>query len=387
MRPVVLLSPFILLMTSVVRSDDAAADRAASWEPVIVLSGNAQVFAGDKPGAKIPPGTIEYVSQRNKDWLLLPRYNSWLHEQHARSLPTALAFLNEQIAKQPSGDLHHYRAIVLSEQGRLQEAIQDFDAAINLGTNASNVFLNRGLAWGRAGDRERAVADFEQAIRRDPKNSHAYFNRGVIASQDDEFSVAIRDFNRAIEIEPTYAEAHNNRGVAYEAQGERALARADYDRAIELRPRYPNALTNRAYLRQLSGDFQGAIGDYAAALRMAPDSHPTLNDLAWLLATCPDENIRNGPAALEYAERANLLTNNADADYLDTLAAAAAATGDFDRAVQSLEAALKIAEEGARTDLESRLALYREQKPFLDADMPEEETSTDAAETTTEPNP
>jgi tetratricopeptide (TPR) repeat protein len=346
-------------------ADQNAIEKAASWEPVIVLSSNAQVFAGDKPGPKIPPGTIVYVSQHKDDWLLVPRYNNWLHEQHVRSLPTALAFLNEQLRKQPTGELHHYRAIVLSELGRSDEAIKDFDAAIAAGTNSSNVFLNRGLAWGRAGNRERAMSDFAIAIQRDDKNSHAFFNRGVLHARAGEPAAAIEDFDRAIKLEPTYAEAFNNRGVAHEELGHPKEAMADYSQAITLRPRFPSALTNRAYRHQQNGDFAKAIEDYGSALRMAPDSHPTLNDLAWLLATCPDDKVRSPKAALQYAERANQLTGNQDADYLDTLAAAAAANGDFSKAIASTEAALKLAAEDSREELRSRLKLYQEQKPYV----------------------
>lgn len=341
-------------------------DLAAAWEPVIILTANAQVFAGKTPGPKVPPGTILYISQRKEDWLLVPKYNCWLHEQHARSLPTALAYLNEQIKTAPSAVLHHYRAIVLSELGRNDEAMQDYDAAIQLGLSASNVFLNRGLAWGRAGSPERAIADFEEAIRRDAKNAQAYFNRGVLRDHAGQHSAAIQDFEKAIALDGEYAEAFNNRGVARQALGQNDLALADYEQALKLRPRYPNALTNRAYLLQERGDYAGAIADYAAALRMAPDSHPTLNDLAWLLATCPDANIRNGESALAYAERANQLTEHKDADYLDTLAAAAAEAGQFDKAVSTLELALPLAAAEARGELEARLALYRERRPYHD---------------------
>jgi tetratricopeptide (TPR) repeat protein len=354
-----------LTLTTVQAADSPTdEDQAAAWEPVIVLTANAQVFAGDKPGPKIAPGTIVFISQRKDDWLLVPRYNSWLNEQHARSLPTALAFLNEQIEKAPTAVLHHYRAIVLSELGRLDESMKDYDSAVQLGLSASNVFLNRGLAWGRAGDNDRAIADFEEAIRRDGKNAQAYFNRGVLHAHGGRTAAAIQDFDKAIELDPKYAEAFNNRGVARQELGQDKEALADYEQALKLRQRYPGALTNRAYLRQLEGDFKGAIEDYAAALKMAPDSHPTLNDLAWLLATCPDKNVRNGQAALSYAERANQLTESKEVDYLDTLAAAAAESGDFSRAVETLEKALAAAPADLQGELQSRLDLYRAQQPF-----------------------
>ena len=367
MKPPIFRITLALALTAVARflpADETDESRAARWEPVIVLTPNAQVFAGKKAGPKIPPGTIVYISQRKEDWLLVPRYNNWLHEKHVRSLTTALAYLDDQIEKTPTGVLHHYRAIVLSEIGRAEEAIKAFDEAIKLGSAESNVFLNRGLAWGRAGDEQRAIDDFGEAIRRDRKNARAYFNRGVLHAEAGRPTAALKDFNAALEIDPNYPEALNNRGVAHDALGKPEKARADYDRAIELRPRYPGALTNRGYHKQLARDYQGAIEDYGRALQMAPDAHPTLNDLAWLLATCPDENIRNGAAALKYAERANELTASGDAEYLDTLAAAAAEAGDFKRAIETTRLAIEVADKEFKRELQSRLAMYREQRPY-----------------------
>jgi tetratricopeptide (TPR) repeat protein len=297
---------------------------------------------------------------------LIPRYNQWLHQQSARSLPDALTYLDQQIKQQPTGELHHFRAIVLSELGRTDDAIQEFEAAIQMGVGSSNVFLNRGLAWSRAKQLQRAMVDFDAAIDLDNKNSHAYFNRGVLQSQSGRSSLAISDFDRAIALDPAFAEAFNNRGVVHEAAGNFPLALADYNRAIELRSRYPAALTNRAGLRQREGAYADAIADYAAALRMAPDAHPTLNDLAWLLATCPDDNVRNGAAALRYAERANDLTQQQDGDYLDTLAAAAAAVGDFDRAVAAMDAAIPLTPEAGRAELRERRDLFARQLPYVD---------------------
>jgi len=350
--------------TTTAAAQPPAASAAAQWEPMIVVSKNAQVMAGQKAGPKLPPGAIVYVSTRKEEWLLVPRWNSWIHESHVRSLSTAVAAFTEQIQKQPTAERHHLRGIAYSELGKVQESLQDFNAAIASGMNTSNVFLNRGLAYGRAGDRDKALADFTAAVQRDRKNPQAYFNRAVIYQHAGQQAAALKDFDEAIKLEPTYAEAYNNRGVLRQERGEIALAVDDFEAALKHRPRYPAALTNRAYLRQEQANYAGALEDYAAAIRIAPDSASTLNDLAWLLATCPDQHLRNGETALQYAERACELTNRKVADYLDTLAAAAAECGQFDKAVPAIQAAIQLAPEADRADLQARLKLYQEQKPY-----------------------
>ena len=65
----------------------------------------------------------------------------------------------------------------------------------------------------------------------------------------------------------------------------------------------------------------------------APDSPRMLDELAWLLATYPDSNSRDGAEAVRLAERACALTERRVPALLATLAAAYAEAGDFPRAV------------------------------------------------------
>jgi len=69
-----------------------------------------------------------------------------------------------------------------------------------------------------------------------------------------------------------------------------------------------------------------------------------LNNYAWALATSPDPRLRDGARALQVARRALATLNAPDPGYLDTLAAAHAATGDFAEAVRIQSEALRIAE-------------------------------------------
>lgn len=342
----------------------ASAAPLPGWEPMLVVTATAQLMAGDQLGPKLPAGAVVYVSVRQEEWVLVPRWNQWLHVSHVRPLRTAIAELTEALESDPAPELHHLRGIARLELGELREAVADFDAAIRGGLGASHVFVNRGLAWGRSGDYDRALADFTEAIQRDRRNPLAYFNRGVLYAHRRDEAAALADFNTALELEPTYAEAYNNRGLLYQQRGELDRALADFHAAIEHRPRYPAALTNRAYLHQEQGDYAAALADYAAALRIAPDAPAALNDLAWLLATCPDEHIRNGEYALRYAERACELSGEPVVDYLDTLAAAAAEAGQFDRAAAVLQQALAMAPPEQQGELQERLALYQQRRPY-----------------------
>ena len=89
------------------------------------------------------------------------------------------------------------------------------------------------------------------------------------------------------------------------------------------------------------------------------------NNKAWLLATAPSSRDRNGKEAVQAALKAVQLDD--DADNRDTLAAAYAEAGQFSNAIAGAEKAIEMARAEGRDDIadfESRLELYRQQKPY-----------------------
>ncbi len=342
-----------------------APQTAAVWQRMIVLTDKAEVFRGNESVGKFQPGDVLHVTKQKGDWYLVAEKNAWLFHQHALPMDEAEKHFNELIQKNPKAEYFHYRGIVRSDQGQQDQAIADFDEALQRGAKRSSVLLNRGIARMRSGDLVRAIKDFDQSIQLDQSDAKAFFNRSLVYSEQQNPQKALADLDQAIQLKPDFAEAYNNRGLLYQELGQIDKALADFDRAIALRVRFPGALTNRAYLRQERQEYDLALQDYAMALRFAPDAHFTLNDLAWLLATCPDENLRQGEQAVSFAKRACELTEFQVPDYLDTLAAAYAESGDFVEAVKWAEKALSHSKDDAfRKILESRVELFRNHKPY-----------------------
>jgi len=112
--------------------------------------------------------------------------------------------------------------------------------------------------------------------------------------------------------------------------------------------------------------FAERVEPLRVALQQNPDDAGVLNDLAWLLATCPIADAANPREALKLAERAAKLMREENPSVLDTLAAAQAATGNPRRAADTIRKAIKLAEaSGAPVDpLRARLHLYEAGKPF-----------------------
>jgi len=129
-------------------------------------------------------------------------------------------------------------------------------------------------------------------------------------------------------------------------------------------------------LLALAGNGQLARGQarqaaelYRKALKIVPDYVEAQNNLGWLLATHPDDEIRNGEEALSLAESV-VQRNDQVPWYLDTLSAAYAEVGRFPEAVATAKKGVQLASSQGHAQLaksiETRLRNYESAKPWRD---------------------
>lgn len=242
-----------------------------------------------------------------------------------------------------------------------------------------------------------ALRDFQAAIEHDPKCSLAIHNRGVTFAQRNQFAAALRDFNRVIELNPGLAVAYRNRAELLSALDRTRDALADYDRAITALPNDVGLYLARAHAKQRLGNFAGAAADVERALKLNPNDGAALvqrgnlaadqgmfadaekdlrhaialnpnhaeahRSLAWLQATCPDAKYRKPDQALASAKRAAELLPD-DYQTLDTLAAAEASLGNFSKAIELQQQAVAAAPLNLSTPLQQRLAQYEQPRAY-----------------------
>lgn len=167
-----------------------------------------------------------------------------------------------------------------------------------------------------------------------------------------------------------FADPYMTLAKALTERGQLDDARAQLGQAIRLNPNLPEARQNLAEIFHRQGRAREAIPEYETALRLKPDWEPVLNNFAWLLATHPDEAVRDGAAAVRLARRACELTGYTNLWYLHTLAAAEAESGAFSDAVQTATAAHRLAFATGQNSLSdiaaARVALYASRRPFRD---------------------
>jgi tetratricopeptide (TPR) repeat protein len=141
-----------------------------------------------------------------------------------------------------------------------------------------------------------------------------------------------------------------------------------FEHALSVTPN--NAIANGALGEALyfRGEIDRALRHFQEAIRLDPPNG--LSGLAWVMATTCNTKFRNGAKAVQLATIANQLTNYRQPDYLDTLAAAYAASNNFPEAIKNARLALGLAREAGRTDLamdiEKRLSLYQKGQVYCD---------------------
>lgn len=267
-------------------------------------------------------------------------------------------------------EAYYERALYLMDNGGLDQGMADLDAVIRIDPDSEKGYWFRGTGWAHKGDLDRALADFSQAIRCAPKSSLAYVDRARVYFARKEYDKALEDSNFAVKAFSWYADAYFIRGITRSAQQEYRDAIADFDLAIKYRyrPSLAPVYAQRALAWERSGDFKKAVGDYEKAIGLNANDSWSRNGLAWLRATCPDETARDGRQAVDLATKACELTRWKDGSVVDTLAAAFAEVGDFDKAVEhQVKANALMADPQSRTRGEERLVLYRAKKPYRES--------------------
>ncbi|MBN70697.1 MAG: hypothetical protein CME32_15620 [Gimesia sp.] len=281
-------------------------------------------------------------------------------------------------------DCHQKRGIAHTKLGELKQAREDFDLALK-------------------------HCLFHEAIRLDPHDLDNYILRGTLYYCAEQYQNALRDFLYFQEHKPLSPEQQAILGVCYLKQGEvqqaknffrQALERNAYSADIDQTPGDPGNYLDRGIIQYQLQEYQSAIDDfnhalklgekseellaargsaylklgkydlakqdYETALSRAPECSTTYCCLAWMLATCPEPQYRNGPRALGLAHRNLELLPEINWNSLSVLAAASAESGDFEGAIKWITQAMKLAQNEDKTDCEKQLQCYERNQAYTD---------------------
>lgn len=147
----------------------------------------------------------------------------------------------------------------LLEQGKLNEAIAEFQSAIRLDANSVEGHFQLGNAYFQQGKLEEAAKEFQKAVELAPENVDARSNLGATYYELGQFDKAAAEFKKAIALQPEDADIHYNLGAAYVQQFQFEAGIAEFNEALRLNPNLTRAYFGLGNAYKLQGKKQEAI--------------------------------------------------------------------------------------------------------------------------------
>jgi len=264
-------------------------------------------------------------------------------------------------------DAYVGRGFALAQQGKPDEAITSYQMALQLKPDQAGAHKNLGSVLAERGQTDGAIKQFSEAVRLDPADAAAQYDLGTALLSRGDFAAAAGALSRSLQLRPDDLETRQNLALALVRQG-RLLEAVPL--LIQVVDQHPDAQSHYklAEALLLLGRTGEAATHFRAALALEPDLVPALNNLAWILATHPDSQLRNGAEAVRLAGHACELNGGSDGSLLATLAAAYAEAGRFDDAVATArkvrDLALAAGDRRAVGVAEERVAQYQAGTPL-----------------------
>jgi cellulose synthase operon protein C len=233
----------------------------------------------------------------------------------------------------------------------------------------AHLLLSRVLS--SEGKNEAALAEAKRAVELYPAATPAWIDLGMIFTTVKRYDKAIAAYQIAID-QGGGDDLFQAAGLAAALGGDLARAEAFFARGAAKRPRDVSVRLDWGLALEKLGRHREAAARYREALAIDPNDPDALNALAYLLASRPGQTgdgdaVADAAEAVGLARRASTATDDGDPSFLDTLATALAAGGEYAEAVEVADRALELAEEGGDEPLAAEIRGHRE---LFHADRP-----------------
>jgi protein O-mannosyl-transferase len=227
---------------------------------------------------------------------------------------------------------------------------------------------NLGELLDARGDLNGAVPHFEKSLQLAPDHVEPHCNLGQALARQGQVDAAMAEARIVLNLDPNSADAHGLLGIVLLTKGLPNEAIAEFSQALEIRPDHKKAHYNLALALLDNHQTGEAIAHYEKAIEADPDYIEALTNLAWIFATSTNAELRNGPRAVELAEKANRLTAGTNPLVLRTLAAAYANNQSFPQALEMSHRALELAQEqhnpGAIEGIRREMSVFESARPY-----------------------
>jgi tetratricopeptide (TPR) repeat protein len=265
---------------------------------------------------------------------------------------------------------HNNLGTALAEQGKVDEGAEHFRAALQIKPAYDDALSNLGRFLAERGKRDEAKVQFEALLRRNPRHARAHRNLGNVLFAEGNAAEGLSHYALARQLQPDDATTSEDLAAVLTKPAESQAVLPYLRQALDLLPTGKmRAQVASTWVGQ--GKFESAVQGYRAALVLQPQSPEILNNLAWILATCPEADVRDGAEAVRHGELACELTRFKRTLMVGTLAAAYAEAGRFAEAVVTAQKACALAAESGDETLAVKnqvlLQVYRAGRPHREA--------------------
>ncbi len=238
--------------------------------------------------------------------------------------------------------------LLTSAQVRLWASTETLFTHTAAVTGENSVALtNLGLVAIQKEDYAEAERRLREALRIDPASIDARGNLATMFVKQKKYDAALKLYAEINQLSPNNPKAFGQAANAFNLKGDQQGVEACLRRAVELEPASIAFRRRLAEVQQMLGKTQDALDNYAIFLWLSPGERGALNNIAWIYATHPKNEFRDGAKAIELLQPLAAKPDNAPefSNLLDSLAAAYAEAGRFDDALQTIETAIDKARE------------------------------------------
>lgn len=245
------------------------------------------------------------------------------------------------------------------------EAIRLFGKGLAIAPDHAALRHRLGTAQYMAGDIANARLQFEEAVRLSPGHHLAQYSLGVLLQSDGRHADAIERFNAALESRPSHTPARVRLAASLRRTGRAREAVSHYEQVVQLHPDNSEARFGHAVALVQAGRHRDAAERLAEGMKLFPDQTVFAHGLARLLATAPDDRVRDGRRAMTLVQE--VVKQGRTLDLGATVAMSYAELGQFEQAATIQRDLIAAAKQGGLNDLVPRLAanlaLYQRRQP------------------------
>lgn len=287
----------------------------------------------------------------------------------------ALKYADKVIEIAPKATLgYNLRARINVLKDDLKAATEDLNKALEIDGKDVAALLMRSRLLAVEGKDEEARADIDKALSLRPDLPQGILMRSMLAAQKGKFADAIADVQMLLHSDPQNADYRLQLATYMVADKRPRRAIEVLDGLIEDDSKNADALRARGDALLSIGKHAEAIADYENALKVDGEDTGVLNNLAWVLATSPEDGLRNAKRSIELAKKACELTKYEKPHILSTLAAGYAEAGNWEEALKWSNKAVEEGDGEVADQLKEELESYKQKKPWREKQETEENT-------------